>query len=190
VPGFTAWVMALLVAVAPAMAAAWDFTGTKQIVAVTRDGERLPLGRVSFEPRGEGQATFRVVMDTPRFTDHFLSMREFKCLEGPRELVCHVPYPHAQPGVIGTAGKPGDLAWLEHNLMFFFKAPADFGARLWNGLYFQLSRSEQGLVGTPQSIDLNRIGAPPARADQAPFGPALRDPVPAGVRWIESLRIE
>lgn len=171
-------------------AAAFDFTGTRHIVAVTRDQQRLPIGTVRFEPMGSGSARFTVIIDHSRFSDHFLSMREFKCLEGGTELTCHVPYPYAQPGTLRTGGQPGDLAWLEHQLMFFFKQQSDFGAKLWNGVIFGLERTPQGLVGKPQAVDLNRIGAPPARADVPPFGAAQRDEIPAGKRWIEQIRIE
>ena len=72
----------------------------------------------------------------------------------------------------------------------YFKKPSDFGAKLWNGVYFQLSRSDKGLVGKPQAVDLNLIGAPPARLDIPPFKPALRDDMAPGARWFNRLTIE
>jgi hypothetical protein len=97
-----------------------------------------------------------------------------------------VPYPHAQPGTI-TAD---DLAWLEHNLLFLYQLPTDFGAKLWNGLYFQLEPTERGLRGRPQAIDLNYISAPSDTPEQPPYQPQQRDEIAPGVRWIESLTIE
>jgi hypothetical protein len=195
---FLALVLLLAVACWPALGvqaqtpsgAAWALEGSKRIVVVTRGQQELVIGTVRFEPAGTGTARFRVTIDHAPFRDHFLSMREFKCLEGGPELTCHVPYPHAQPGTVGTQGKAGDLAWLEHQLMFFFKQPNEFGANLWNGLYFKLEATPRGLVGKPQAVDLNRISAPPAKADVPPFGPAQRDDMPAGKRWIEQLRVE
>ena len=113
-------------------------------------------------------------------------MKEFKCLEGAGEVLCHVPYPYAQPGTV----TPTDLAWLEHSLLFLFKLPNEFGAKLWNGLYFQLQMTDEGLVGTPQAIDLNLISAPPADLTKPPYRPALRDDIAPGARWAARLTIE
>mgnify|MGYP001233460337 CR=1 FL=1 len=178
--------MALWMAAAPlAHGAGWEMAGTKSIFVTTSEGQRLRIGTVSFTPSANDTVAFKLAMETERFTDYFLSMREFKCLSGPAEVVCYVPYPHRQPGTITR----GNLAWLEHNLMFFYKQSSDFGAKLWNGIYFQLQPTETGLVGKPQSIDLNVIGAPP-QDDNPPYSPALRDDMPVAKRWIQSLSIE
>lgn len=161
--------------------------GRKRVLAVMADGARVELGTVRFTPTGDGRtARVDLALHTERFTDHFLSMREFKCLPGGTELSCHVPYPYANPGTVA----PGQLAWLEHRLMFFYKKPADFGAKLWNGVYYQLRATPTGLVGTPQAIDLNHIAAPPAKLDEPPYRPALREPMPADARWIRQIVIE
>jgi hypothetical protein len=179
-------VLTCLLAVPVVDARAWELQGVKSITATTRDNQRITLGSVRFEPRDDGSVAFSVSLEPARFTDHFLSMKEFKCLDGPGEVVCHVPYPHAQPGTI-TAD---DLAWLEHNLLFLYQLPTDFGAKLWNGLYFQLEPTEQGLRGRPQAIDLNYISAPSDTPEQPPYQPAQRDEIAPGVRWIQSLSIE
>lgn len=158
---------------------------TRQVHLHARDGSRVLIAQLRLAPTAEGSTRFVLSMDHSAFTDHFLSMREFKCLPGGSEILCHVPYPYAQPGTVtGT-----DLAWLEHSLLFMFKTPSEFGAKLWNGVYWQLRPSASGWVGTPQAIDLNRIGAPPDKPGP-PFRPALRDDMPAGVRWFERLTIE
>jgi hypothetical protein len=163
-----------------------ELEGTKTITAHARDGRRVVLGSVRFAPLAGGSASFTLALDPERFTDHFLSMKEFKCIDGQVELVCHVPYPYAQPRTV----TPKDLAWLEHDLLFLYKLPNEFGAKLWNGLYFRFETTQQGLLGRPQAIDLNRISAPPDRLDVPPFRPALRDDIAPGARWIESLTIE
>lgn len=168
------------------LAQAQVLEGTKTIFLNTRDQQRLAVGTVQFEPRPDGRVGFKVTMAHERFSDHFLSMKEFKCLQGNPELLCHVPYPYAQPGTVA----PGDLAWLEHSLMFFYKLPTDFGAKLWNGLYFKLQPGEHGLVGQAQAIDLNRIAAPPDKAGVPPFGAAQRDELPAQTRWVQTLSLE
>ena len=52
------------------------------------------------------------------------------------------------PASLGGPGLPG-LARLEHALLFMFKTRAEFGAKLWNGVYFQLTPTERGFEGWP-----------------------------------------
>jgi hypothetical protein len=173
-----------LAAVIPALAAPLE--GIKTVTAITRDQSTVQIGTVRFTPMDGGRTRFELVMDHTKLQDHFLSMKEFKCLNSPDEVVCHVPYPYAQPGVITE----GDSAWLEHSLLFLFKKPGEFGAKLWNGLYFKLERTDGGFVGRPQSIDLNLISAPPAQLDVPPYRPALRSDISSNKGWIQSIRID
>ncbi len=165
---------------------AWELAGTRTLTLHARNGDATRIGTVIFTPQADGRIGFVLTMETEHFKDFFLSMKEFKCLEGAGEIFCHVPYPHKQPGTVSAT----DLAWLEHALMFMFKTPAEFGAKLWNGVYFQLSRTEQGLQGTPQAIDLNQISAPPERPNVPPYRAALRDDMPPNARWFNRLTIE
>lgn len=160
--------------------------GEKSLVAVTRDGQKTRIGTVGFAPGSDGQSAFRVQMDHAVMRDHFLSMREFKCLPAAQEISCFVPYPYAHPGTVSA----NDFSWLEHNLLFFFKQPADFGAKLWNGMIFKFSLTPSGLVGKAQAVDLNRIGVPPQRPEEPPYGPIDRDDFSPGARWVQELRIE
>jgi hypothetical protein len=166
--------------------AAWELAGTRTLSLHTRDGQHERIGQVVFAPAADGRTAFSLRLETERFKDFFLSMKEFKCLEGGGEVFCHVPYPYPQPGTVTAA----DLAWLEHSLLFLFKLPSEFGAKLWNGVYFKLQLTEQGLVGSPQAVDLNLISAPPARAGVPPYRPALRDDIAPGARWFNRLTIE
>jgi hypothetical protein len=188
-PSIPRWRHALaacLLALAPGWAAAWDMAGLKTLTAHTRDGQHIVLGSVRFDPPTGATVPFVVTLDPTRFTDFFLSMKEFKCVDGRVEVVCHVPYPYPQPRTVTAT----QLAWLEHSLMFMFKLPNEFGAKLWNGLYFRFERTPTGLLGRAQSIDLNRISAPSATPDEPPFRAALRDDIAAGARWIDTLSIE
>lgn len=166
-------------------AVAWELAGDKTITAHTRDGQAITLGTVSFKPQGE-HATFTLHLDHARLKDFFLSMKEFKCLESAEEIQCHVPYPYPNPASVTRT----DLRWLEHSLLFLYKAPRDFGARLWNGLYYQMQITDKGIVGTPQAIDLGQIGAPPADNSIPPYGPGERTDITQNSRWITSLTIE
>lgn len=166
--------------------AGFDFTGTRSLIAVTADGTKTTIGGVQFTPVDAGGATFRITLKTEAFTDFFLSMREFKCLPAAREVSCHVPYPYPNPATVG----PGNLAWLEHSLLFLHKSPAEFGARLWNGSYYEFQVQGNVLIGTPRAVDLNEIAAPPRDPSVPPFGKAMRHEVPPGARWLAVLRIE
>lgn len=169
-----------------AVAQSFELSGEKALVAQTRDGQRTRIGSVFFEPAGPGTARFCVRVDPAVMRDHFLSMREFKCLPAAQEISCFVPYPYAQPGTVA----PGRFDWLEHSLLFFYKQPADFGAKLWNGIIFKFVATPTGLVGTPQAVDLNRIGVPPEQPDEPPYGAFDRDDFAPGARWLQHLRIE
>lgn len=168
--------------------AAWELSGTRRIVLHDRDGGQTAIGKVTFTPGSKpgDRIAFVVDVDHDRFKDFFLSMKEFKCLEVPTEVYCHVPYPYQQPATV-TAD---DLTWLEHQLLFMFKAPRDFGARLWNGVYYQLQLTDQGLVGKPQAVDLNQISAPPADTTIPPYGAAERSDIAPDVRWFNKLTIQ
>jgi len=169
-----------------APARAFDFNGEKAIVAVTKDGTRTRIGSVRFSPAAGGASAFAVRMDHAVLQDHFLSMREFKCLGAAREVTCFVAYPYPGPAVV----RPDDLAWLEHHLLFFYKLPRDHGAKLWNGIVFRFTATPTALVGKPQAVDLNRIGVPPDDPGVPPYGPFDRDDFSPGARWVQELRIE
>jgi hypothetical protein len=160
--------------------------GTKSVKLHAKDGSSVEIGTVTFTPRAEGRVSFVWKADTSRFTDHFLSMREFKCLPGQGEIMCLVPYPYAQPGTIAA----NEFAWLEHSLLFMFKKQSELGAQLWNGVIWKLAVTPTGLTGTPQAVDLNRIASPPARTDVPPFGVAQRDDIPPSARWFNKITIE
>jgi len=164
---------------------AFDFNGEKALIAVTKDGARTRIGRVVFTPTVDA-STFRIQMDPAVMRDHFLSMRAFRCLPAEQEISCFVPYPYAQPGTASGT----QLAWLEHSLLFFYKQPKDFGAKLWNGIFFTFIATPTALVGQPKAVDLNRIGVPPDDPSVPPYGATDRDPFTPGARWITELRIE
>ncbi len=169
----------------PAMA--WELAGVKTIKLHGRDGVVVPIGTVNFQSQGEKTA-FTVQMDHARLKDYFLSMREFKCVDAGVEVQCHTPYPYANPRTVLATG--ADWVWLEHSLLFLYKLPKDFGAKWWNGLYYKLKLTDQGLVGTPEAIDLNLISAPSAKFTEAPYGPAQRSEIAPDARWFSKLTIE
>jgi len=160
------------------------FDGTKDIVLHTEDGKDVAIGTISFTPEGD-KATFKIDFDDRKFVQYFLSMREFKCLEGP-EILCHVPYPYPNPQTVTER----DLSWLEHALLFFYKRPSDYGAKMAHGLIYSLTVTSSGIVGRPQSIDLDEIATPPEDLTVAFFNGEHRYHIRPGTRWFDSLTIE
>ncbi len=158
--------------------------GTKDIVLHTRDGKDITIGAVSFVPKGDDSA-FDIRFDDTKFRQYFLSMREFKCVEG-AEIMCQVPYPYANPHTVSAK----DLGWLEHALLFIYKRPNDYGARMANGLIYTLKIKGDDLVGTPQSIDLDEIAIPPDNLTVPFYSADHRYDLEPGARWIKSLTIE
>jgi len=164
-------------------ALAWELDGTQTITLEGRDGVEIPIGSVSFRPEG-ARTAFVLHLDHARFKDFFLSMREFKCLEGP-EVFCHVPYPHRNPATVTRSV----LAWLEHALLFLHKSPAEFGARLWNGVYYRMHVTPDGIVGIARAVDLNYIGAPQDDAGVPPYQSADTSDIDPASRWLGRLKI-
>lgn len=164
--------------------AGWSLDGTKQVLLHSRGGGSIPIGTVTFSRYGNNVA-FRLSLNTSAMKPYFLSMRDFKCIDG-EEVTCHVPYPYANAQII-TAD---DYSWLEHSFLFFTKSPSEFGARMENGIYFAFKLTNEGLVGTPQRVDLNIIASPPDDLTIAPFSQVERQDEPRGARWIESISIE
>jgi hypothetical protein len=164
---------------------AFEFNGVKSIVAVTADNTKTPIGTVEFKPEADGVG-FKVALNKQLFTDYFLSMREFKCLPADKEISCYVPYPYQHPAKI----KPDDLAWLEHNLLFLYKTPSEYGANLWNGVYYEFQERDAVLVGVPKAVDLNEIAAPTSDTSIPPFSKETRGELAADARWLKEIIIE
>ncbi len=158
--------------------------GTKDIVLHTRDGKDIALGTVTFSPKGD-ETAFTIAFDDKKFAEYFLSMREFKCVEG-EDILCHVPYPYANPRTVTNK----NMSWLEHSLLFIFKRPTEYGAKMGNGLIYTLKITDKGLVGTPQSIDLDEIAIPPDDRSVPYFNADHRYDIKPGERWVQSLTIE
>ena len=51
-----------------------------------------------------------------------------------------------------------------------------------NSWYYKLQITDQGIVGLPQAIDLNYIGAPSAGLDTPPYGLPECNKIARGVR--------
>jgi len=80
----------------PSMSHAWDMVGKKSIYLHDQTGAKTLTGLITFKPEGS-QVGYTIDWDHKLMKDHFLSMREFKCVEGQVEILCQVPYPYKHP---------------------------------------------------------------------------------------------
>ena len=63
---------------------------TRLVYLQDGEGTRIQIACLQIAQDG----AYSVSMDETSFTDHFLSMRPFRCLEGSQKNWCHVPYPY------------------------------------------------------------------------------------------------
>lgn len=151
---------------------------TLSIHLLDTKGTAVHIGSLALTPAEQG-FNYHLELDHHRFTDHFLSMKEMKCLEG-KELWCHLPYPYSNPHQISRT----DLRWLEHDLLFLFKRPGEFGADFWNGIYYKLAWQQDRLVGEARALDLNLLASPPDNPAGPPIGEADLDEIDRSQRWL------
>lgn len=112
------------------------------------------------------------------------ALKEMKCLEG-KEVWCFIPYPYEHPKTVSAS----NLRWLEHDLLFMFKALNAFGANLWNGIYYDMA-VEDGLIrGKAKAVDLNYIAGPPDDLSVPPYGEFDIGEVEASVRRLPFIEI-
>ncbi|MEW8506413.1 MAG: hypothetical protein AB2598_06890 [Candidatus Thiodiazotropha sp.] len=164
------------------MAEAGD--GLYRILGQDRQQELIELGKLHLLKGGDAQS-YRIEWDEAKFENHFLSMRPFKCLSHPVQLICHLPYPYE----INRQIKDGDLTDLEYDMLFLHKTPQEYGINAWNGLYFQFKHTDNGFVGELRETDLNVLQAPPDDGDLRPIDPgALYEP--SDKHWLRRILIE
>ena len=167
-----------------ANATEFQLIGKHQINLVDKKGNANLIGDITISESDNGQLNYKLHLDHQRFTDHFLSMKEMKCLKGP-ELWCQISYPYANPHQITES----DLRWLEHDLLFLFKRNDEFGANFWNGIYYKMKVTEEGIIGEGRAIDLNFLAAPPDDLNTPPVGEFELDDLDTEKRWLPILKI-
>jgi len=129
------------------------------IFLVDPDKQETRIGDVDFSTTDNGEIAVLVEIDNSVFTEHFLSMRPFRCIEGDAEWFCYLEYPYDLRSVITQ----DDLSDLEYQLLFIRKTPSEFGIDAWNGLYYKLIIEEDGsITGKLLEGDLNSLQSPPA----------------------------
>lgn len=132
----------------------------RPVYLIDTAGERTQIAH--FTVAEDGSYTLAMV-DAP-FTDHFLSMRPFKCLEGPTKHWCHVPYPYPNARNISV-----DFVDLEYDLLFLWKGASDYGIDTWNGIYYVLTRP-RAIRSWAQRMR-STLGPSPSHRQRAISGP-------------------
>jgi hypothetical protein len=182
------WKMAGIVAglgfsVSPALAN--PFSGERDVMLHSGEGSPIKVAQIAFQPSGDA-AQYKITWDDSVFSDHFLSMRPFKCLEGAEKLWCRVPYPYA----IARVASDEDLTDLEYDLMFVWKNEGEYGIDLWNGVYYDIAPSGDILVGTMHDFDMNVIASPPEDGNLRPIESGDLEEADADSHWLPKLTIE
>lgn len=136
-----------------------EFPDSAEIYLLDGDQNEFKIGEVTFSNMDNDATAVVVDIDNSVFTEHFLSMRPFRCIEGDTEWFCYLEYPYDLRSVVSK----DDLSDLEYQLLFIRKAPSEFGIDAWNGLYYQLELQGDGsITGNLLEGDLNSLQSPPA----------------------------
>ena len=125
------------------------------LYAEIADGERIAIAKVTLPEGGEGAYSFD--LDESVLTEHFLSMRPFKCLDLESQTVCHLPYPYELTGEVQAP----DWRDLEYRLLFLFKGSGEYGINFENGYYFRFERDGEQLIGTRFETNMDQLASPP-----------------------------
>ena len=162
----------------------------KQVRLVNTDKDTSKtIGTVELSATEDGryQATF--VPDDSQFGDYFLSMRPFKCVETPEQLLCHLPYPYKNEHVISA----DNLGGLEYQFLFIRKAPNDYGINPWYGVYYKMQWADGvggSIKGTLYETDLDILAAPPSDPNARPITEVELHEADADIHVFPNLVIE
>lgn len=144
-----------------------------------QDGARIRIATVT-----EADGRYDLQMNDAVFGEHFLSMRPFKCVEGPDMLWCHVPYPYEIKRDISK-----DVTDLEYDFLFIWKPAGSYGIDMWNGLYYELEGDQNTLTGTLHEMDMNVLSVPPEDGNLRPLTAKHLEPGDAESHWLPHLVI-
>ena len=165
-----------------AVACAWEFEGTRTLAMHTREGQTLRIGTVEFVPEGD-RYRFTLNLDHARFTDHFLSMKEFKCLESPVEIQCHaLPYPNR-----GTVSADDRRGWSIRCCSS--SRPRGISAHACGTASTVHDTHRCGHRRHPRGDRSQPISAPPSDPSIPPYGINERGEIAPDSRWFNGLSI-
>lgn len=153
----------------------------KRVYLEDQKGARLEIAVLNIAENG----SYSVTMSADNFSEYFLSMRPFRCLEGPKHHWCHVPYPYAIARNVSV-----DLVDLEYDFLFVWKGASEYGINLWNGVYYRLSDADGKIVGQLYEVDIKLLAVPPAKGDMRPIRAKDLHASDPGSHWLPVMVIE
>lgn len=162
-PALISTLLASLLAGATVASAAVE----KGIFLVGQSGSETQIGKLLLTPSDKGHSV-SISMDETKFTDHFLSMRPFKCITAEQYQLCHLPYPYENHRQISSDA----LTDLEYELLFIRRSPTDYGINPWFGVYYRLNPlegAELSYRGTLHETNLDVLAAPPEDGNLRPI---------------------
>lgn len=161
------------------------FTGTKSIELVQQDGKKVVVGSITFNPK-ENFSEYKINWDYDKFSNQFLSMRPFKCLQGEAKYWCHVPYPYPIKRRVSST----DLTDLEYDLLFLWKGATEYGINMWNGVYYKLKIDGERIVGSINELDMDKLSAPPPKGNFRPIRKQDLEEGEHSSHWLPRVLIE
>lgn len=134
---------------------------------LSAQGEPVTVAKLTIEQQQDGQYDYSLAMERAVFSDQFLSMRPFRCLDAPTQMLCHLPYPYQKASHFSAQ----DLRNLEYDLLFIHRKASDYGIDPWNGVYYQLTLDDKGnkITGEIRAVDLDILAAPPPEGIEHPI---------------------
>lgn len=168
-----------LLAAGPVLAAPLE--GSHRVFLEANDGTRIEIARIEAEA-----GAYALTMRQAAFEDHFLSMRPFKCLEGPQKHWCHVPYPYEIRRQVTTE----DLVDLEYDFLFVWKGATEYGINMWNGVYYVLEQDGDQLIGRLHEMDMDILSAPPDPGELRPVTIDDLEPGEPESHWLPVLVVQ
>ena len=154
---------------------------TRSVFLEDAEGSRFEIATVEIAPNSPYQLT----MNDAAFADHFLSMRPFKCLEGPAKHWCHVPYPYEIARDVSS-----ELTDLEYDFLFVWKDKNEYGINMWNGIYYKLAEENGKLIGALHEMDMDVLSAPPDAGELRPLSAKHIHESDPDSHWLPRLVIE
>ncbi|WP_299750689.1 hypothetical protein [uncultured Tateyamaria sp.] len=133
---------------------------SQSVYLESQDGDQIKIATITIADGGD----YAIEMEDAPFSNHFLSMRPFRCLEGPKKHWCHVPYPYEINRNIHA-----DLTDLEYDFLFLWKGATEYGINMWNGVYYKLDDDDGRLIGTLHEMDMDLLSAPPEAGNLRPL---------------------
>lgn len=158
--------------------------GEKAVVLESPGGETVRIGTMLVS-KANGRYQFKVEMDETKFSDQFLSMRPFKCIDG-SPMYCHLAYPYT----ISNRFSDADMIDLAYTFLFITKSKTEYGINPYNGRFYSFRELDGALVGDVHAVDLDILAVPPEEGNLRPIGAEQLDTLQPESERFPRIRIQ